>query len=244
MHPTNAFPAEVWIAERLAFHIVRLDTIRMRIHLFLAAILPLAGSSFAGAADNAKALDFFEKRIRPVLVKHCYECHSSQSKKIQGGLLLDSRAGIRKGGDSGRAVVPKKVDKSLLIGALKFDDFEMPPKGKLPDKVINDFVNWIELGAPDPREGPVRTNVATINLEKGREHWAYRPLKLHGLPDVEDKEWARNSVDRFILAKLEQNGVRPSADADPAVLVRRVYFDLIGLPPTPAQIDEYLDSAT
>ncbi len=211
-------------------------------HLF-AGYLAIFCSQLCAAEPSAKDFEFFEKQIRPMLVAHCYECHSASAKKVQGGLLLDTQAGIRKGGDSGPAVAPHEVDESLLISALKFDDFEMPPKGKLPGEVVGHFEKWIELGAPDPRDGPALTNVATIDIEKGREHWAYRPLVAHAIPDVDDKSWPRNSIDRFILSNLEQNGLRPSPDAQPVELVRRVYFDLIGLPPTPQQIDAYLQSA-
>ena len=209
-------------------------------HLFPLLPLLLCSNAFA-AEPTAKDLDFFEKRIRPVLVESCYECHSQNAKIVRGGLVLDTRIGIRQGGDSGPAVVPNQVDESLLISALKFEDFEMPPKGKLPDKVIDDFVKWIESGAPDPRDAPTISNVAGINLEEGRKHWAYQPIKSPYVPAVKDQAWPRNAIDRFVLRKLRQNGLRPAADADTIVLVRRVYYDLIGLPPTPAEVDNYVE---
>jgi cytochrome c553 len=213
--------------------------------LFAAAVLVfmlLANGSAGGEDATPEQLDFFEKKIRPVLVTHCYECHASTAKKLQGGLLVDSRAGLLAGGDSGAAVIPKDVDESLLISALRYDSFEMPPKGQLPAAVIADFERWIRQGAVDPRN-----DVATvakprqIDIESGRQHWAYQPVATSALPPVKNAAWPANDVDRFILAKLEASGLEPAAAADKVVLVRRLYFSLIGLPPTPAQIEEFVN---
>ena len=150
--------------------------------LFLVAVLRIffsQGDVRAATDDTTKkaGLEFFEKRIRPVLVEHCYECHS-QGKKKQGGLLLDTRAGIRRGGDTGPAIVPSKPEESLLISAIRHQDFEMPPKGKLPGRVIRDFVRWVQIGAPDPREGDVDPAEAgdSASIEKGREFWSFQPI--------------------------------------------------------------------
>jgi hypothetical protein len=196
----------------------------------------------APAGSDRQRLDFFERKIRPVLVEHCYECHSADAKKLQGGLLVDSREGLLAGGDSGPAVVPRDADESLLISALRYDSFEMPPKGKLPDAVIADFERWIRDGAVDPRQqGSPASEPKAIDIEAGRAHWAYQPVKAPRVPDVKDRAWPAGDVDRFILAKLEAAGLRPAADAAKIILVRRLYIDLIGLPPTPDEIEAFVN---
>ena len=199
------------------------------------------GDVFA-AESTAEGLDFFEKKIRPVLVEHCYKCHSASSEKVKGGLLLDTREGIRKGGESGHAVVPGNLKESLLISALKHDDFEMPPKKVLPAAVVADFEKWIQSGAADPRRAtrPV-AKADSIDIEAGRKHWAYQPLKAPALPKVTDAAWPANDIDRFILARLESAGLQPGADAEKIILIRRLYFDLVGLPPTPEEITRFVD---
>jgi hypothetical protein len=202
----------------------------------------LVESRLEAADPPAVGIEFFEKQIRPHLVQYCYDCHSA-GKKIRGGLRLDSQSGWAEGGDSGAAVVPGKADESLLIEAIRYDgDLKMPPKGKLPEAVIKDFERWVAGGAPDPRKdaGPA-VKSAGIDLEAGRRHWAYQLPKAVAPPVTQDAAWPRNDIDRFILANLEARGVKPVADADRATLARRLYFDLIGLPPTPEQIDEFVD---
>ena len=194
------------------------------------------------AEPTAEGLAFFEKKIRPVLVEHCYKCHSANSEKVKGGLLVDTREGIRKGGESGPAVVPGNLKGSLLISALKHDDFEMPPKGMLPAAVIADFEKWIRGGAADPRRATRRVaKPDSIDIEAGRKHWAYQPLKAPAIPEVKDAAWPANDIDRFILAKLESAALQPGADAKKIILIRRLYFDLIGLPPTPEEIAQFVD---
>jgi len=189
---------------------------------------------------SAQQVQFFEAKIRPVLVKQCYSCHSSDAKIVRGGLLLDSKAGVLAGGDSGPAVVPGKVKASLLLSAIRHDEFEMPPKGKLPDSVIADFTKWVEMGAPDPRTS--RGLVAKeIDIEKGREFWAFQPVKSYRPPQVNDRNWPRDDIDRFVLAKLEAKGIAPQKEADRRTLIRRLYFDLIGLPPTPEQVRAFVE---
>ena len=199
------------------------------------------GDVFA-AESTAEGLDFFEKKIRPVLVEHCYKCHSASSEKVKGELLLDTREGIRKGGESGHAVVPGNLKESLLISALKHDDFEMPPKKVLPAAVVADFEKWIQSGAADPRRAtrPV-AKADSIDIEAGRKHWAYQPLKAPAIPKVTDAAWPANDIDRFILARLESAGLQPGADAEKIILIRRLYFDLVGLPPTPEEITRFVD---
>ncbi len=182
----------------------------------------------AAAADDPAGNAFFETKIRPVLVKHCYECHSTESGKSKGGLLLDTRDGIRAGGETGAAVVPGDTEKSLLLTAIKHadSDLEMPPKkAKLPQGVIADVEAWVKAGAPDPRE--TVTKVADrppVDLQSGRKFWSYqKPRRVGG------------DIDAFIEAKLKEHGLEPAPEAEPAVLLRRLYFDLIGLPPTPEE---------
>ena len=199
-------------------------------------------SSAADTKPDRKGIEFFESKIRPVLVKKCYACHSQdavKARKLKGRLLLDSKAGVLAGGDSGPAIVPGKPERSLLLQAIRHDSLEMPPDERLSDKVISDFVKWIEMGAPDPRDGR-KVDLRVVNLQAGRQHWAFRALSKSALPKVRDERWIRNSVDRFVLAKLEQKGMTPAAEADRRTLIRRVYFDLIGLPPTPPQVREFV----
>ena len=188
-------------------------------------------------------LDFFEAKIRPMLVTHCYQCHSTGAaakKKLKGNLLLDSRDGILEGGESGPAVVPGKPDESLLISALRQESFKMPPKGKLPDEIVAHFVTWVELGAPDPREGGGVVASTEIDLESGRKHWAFQPLAQPSLPEVQDSDWVRTPIDRFVRARQRAAGVMPNAAADARTLIRRAYYDLIGLPPQPEDVERFV----
>ena len=216
------------------------------------SITMLLGMGSAWAVEPAvkpavkrQRLDFFESKIRPVLVKHCYECHAADSKTIRGRLRVDSRRGLLKGGETGPAVVPGDLKKSLLISALKHDGFEMPPKGKLRPEVIADFERWIKDGAIDPRL--VAKDVArptAIDIEAGRKHWAFQPLREPVVPTVKDTSWPRNHIDRFVLARLDSARLRPCSDADKIVLLRRLHFDLIGLPPLPEQIDRFINDTS
>lgn len=203
----------------------------------------LSGSTLQGAEPDRKGLDFFEAKIRPLLVKHCYECHSAGAvgkKKLKGGLLLDSRDGCRQGGESGPAVVPGKPDESLLIDALKHDSFKMPPTGKLDDELIAHFVKWIEMGAPDPRDGITVAASPGIDLVAGRQHWAFQPLTHPTPPDVQDGNWVHTPIDRFVRARQEAAGVTPNASADARTLIRRATFDLIGLPPQVGEVEKFV----
>ncbi len=212
--------------------------------LLIAALLLAGASSRASAADEQAGLDHFEKKIRPVLVERCYACHSAEAKskgKLQAGLRLDTRAGIRAGGESGPAIVPGDVESSELIAAIRHESFEMPPKNKLPDSVIADFVRWVELGAPDPREGEIAAR-EELDIEAGRRWWSFQAL-APSAPPVVAGNWPRTEIDRYVLARLNAAKLKPAADAEPRVLVRRLYFDLIGLPPTPEETDAFLAEA-
>lgn len=195
----------------------------------------------AGAGPPAGQLDFFEQKIRPVLVEHCYKCHSAAAKKVRGGLLLDSRDGIRRGGDSGKpAVVPGDPEGSLLLKALRYEDVQMPPAGRLPERVIADFVAWIKQGAADPREGAAVAG-RRIDVEVGKRFWAFKPPHRHAVPVPRNNDWARRTIDYFLLARLEQAGLKPNPPADRRTWLRRVTFDLIGLPPTPEEVEAFID---
>jgi hypothetical protein len=185
-------------------------------------------------------VQFFEQKIRPVLIQHCYKCHSADAKKPRGGLRLDSRAGLLQGGASGPAIVPHKAGESLLIQALRYDDLAMPPQGKLPPQVIAEFERWVAMGAPDPRDASTGWGSKRINLETGRKFWAFQTPRHHAAPAVKDEGWPQGDVDRFILARLEAAGLRPTGDADRATLIRRVTIDLIGLPPTPEELGAFV----
>jgi hypothetical protein len=198
---------------------------------------------------DAQQVEFFEKNIRPVLVDKCYKCHSAESTKVKGGLLLDTRQGIRAGGDTGHAVVPGSVSESLLVKALHWEDkdLRMPPEkdgGKLPAEVIANFEKWIAMGAPDPRVSDTRLAKKEIDMAKARQSWAYQTPKAAPAPAVKDGAWPRTDVDRFVLAAQEAKGLHPVADADRLTLLRRVYFDLVGLPPSPAQIEAFVRDQT
>jgi hypothetical protein len=196
----------------------------------------------AESPPTADQIAFFEKSIRPVLVQECYSCHATTAKKIRGGLTLDTRDGLRKGGENGPAVVPGDAKKSLIVQAIRHarDELKMPPKKKLPAEVIADFEKWVAMGAPDPRGGTTRVVKNEIDVEKGRSFWAFQPPKKAPPPAVKDAAWPRDDIDRFLLAALEAKGLAPVADADARTLVRRVTFDLTGLPPTPEEVEQFV----
>ena len=194
--------------------------------------------------QSKKGLQFFENKIRPVLVDRCYKCHSEGANKIKGGLVLDTREGTRKGGDSGHAVVPGHVKDSLLISAIRHEDYEMPPNGKLPDSVIADFEKWVRMGAPDPRDGSVPESTSEIDVEEGRKYWAFQPPTPQAIPTVQNSSWPKSDIDHFVLAKMESAGLEPVADADKETLLRRVTLDLTGLPPTPEELDAFRNDSS
>lgn len=203
------------------------------------------------AADFAAAdLDFFEKRVRPVLAERCYKCHSATSEKLKGGLLLDTREGMLKGGDTRLSLVPGNPEKSLLIEAILYtnEDVKMPPKGRLTSQEIADFTTWVKSGAAWPKEAPPKTAATKepFDLEKRRrEHWAWKPVASAVKPPaVTDMSWTTGDLDRFVLAKLEEKKLKPAAPAEKAALLRRAYFDLIGLPPKPAESEAFLNDTS
>ncbi len=218
------------------------------------AVLFSAGPTALAAARQLKIdpaqLEFFEKKIRPVLVERCYECHSEESGRMKGELVLDSRDGIRAGGDRGPAMVPRNPDESILIRAIRQEGLlRMPPEkkgGRLPDEVIADFEEWVMMGAPDPRDAAkvARTEPSEperpVDWDKEREFWAFQKPRTVTPPKVANASWPNSDIDRFVLAKLEEKGLKPVVDADHRTLGRRVCYDLTGLPPTPAELDAFV----
>ncbi|MBI3855879.1 MAG: DUF1549 domain-containing protein, partial [Planctomycetes bacterium] len=203
------------------------------------ALLPLG--ALRAQESDPEGVEFFEKKIRPVLVDRCYSCHSAEAKKIKGNLWLDSREGVLKGGDLGPSIVPGDSEKSLLIKAIRYldQDLKMPPKGRLSNDVVADFVAWVKRGAPDPR-AKSGTAKSGIDLEAGRKWWAFQLPRERPLPEVKAKAWPRSPLDRFILAKLEEKGLAPAPAADKRTLIRRAALDLTGLPPKPEEVEAFL----
>ncbi|MDP7051428.1 MAG: DUF1553 domain-containing protein [Verrucomicrobiota bacterium] len=192
-------------------------------------------------AEDETGVEFFEKKIRPVLVSECYKCHSKE-KKVKGELRLDWRGGWQKGGESGAAIIPGRVGKSLLIQAIRHADadLKMPPKKKLTAEQIADFEKWVAMGAPDPRINSESTAAEKeLDLKAERQFWSFQPVRQPAIPKHKNATWSRTDIDRYVLASLESKDIVPVGDADDATLLRRLYFDLIGLPPTPAQMDAF-----
>ncbi len=218
----------------------------VRASLWLAAVC--FGAAPSAFADDPAALEYFEKKVRPVLAEHCFKCHSVREKKSRGGLLLDSRDALLRGGDNGAVVVPGHPAKSRLVEAIGYQnvDLRMPPRGKLPEGAVADLTAWVKMGAPWPREEGPRAAVKTdFDLQRRkREHWAWRPVRPRPAPAVLDSAWPRCPPDRFLLARLEEKGLRPAPAADRRTLLRRVSFDLIGLPPTLEEVAAFVADAS
>ncbi len=222
--------------------------------LLAGLVLNLAGGSCSALAQDAtpEAIAFFEKRIRPILVDNCFECHSMASKKQKGGLWLDTRDHLLKGGVTGPALTPGEPEKSLLLIAVRHTDkdLRMPPKGKLTETQIADLAAWIKMGAPAPRKAVSDKIPATtpakfgMSLEEGRKFWSFQPIKDPTVPKGKDASWPRTPIDHFILARVEASGMAPAPLADKRTLLRRVTFDLTGLPPTPDELAAFLADAS
>lgn len=196
-----------------------------------------------GAETGPRELEFFEKKVRPLFVEHCYKCHSVNAKRLEAGLLLDSRAGQLRGGDSGPALVPGDVGESLIIQAVRYEEFEMPPKGELSAEDVKTLVRWIDMGAPWPQEAAPTADDKRdgFDLEKRKsDFWVWQPITAPKKPAVKNAAWPRNDVDNHILHALEKADLQPSEDADRTALLRRLHFDLIGLPPTPGEVDAFI----
>ncbi|WP_372725754.1 DUF1549 domain-containing protein, partial [Novipirellula sp.] len=207
----------------------------------------LAFFSLAAFSQEPGSVDFFENRIRPVLVKHCYQCHSAKSDDLGGSLLLDSSGGMTQGGDSGPAIVKGHPQQSLLVSAIRYETSEMPPQGKLPDQVIADFERWISAGAVDPRDQPTRIPTAkpAIDIEAGKQFWAFRPIQAPAIPDAiarpsdagsttslsKSKPTSSSPIDCFLDSELANASIAANELAAPDIRLRRLCFDLTGLPP-------------
>jgi hypothetical protein len=233
--------------------LISIQSMTVSIKKILTGSFALGAGCFVMAAAEEKPkftteqLDFFEKKIRPVLSKSCYSCHSAEASKLRAELFVDTREGLLRGGTSGAAIVPGKPDKSLLFKSIAGleKDLQMPPKGEpLSEDQIEDFRRWITMGAPDPREAKAGTVAAAgmkVDMAKAREHWAYKPVANPAPPKVSDsKHWAQTPVDNFVLAMLKEKGLEPSPKTDKRTLLRRVSYDLIGLPPTAEEVDAFL----
>jgi hypothetical protein len=223
---------------------------------FIALITVAVPALTWGAEDTshggltADQVNFFEKNIRPVLIESCYKCHSADADKIKGGLTLDTKQSTLLGGESGHpGITPGSVSESSVYEAITWTNAEMqmPPKNKLPSEVIANFKKWIEMGAPDPRKSEV-TNAAgtkrTIDMDEGRKHWAFQKPAAKDAPAVKTVGWAKTEIDQYVLSTLENRGLRPVGDADRATLIRRIAFDLTGLPPTPDEVKAFLADST
>ena len=204
----------------------------------------VGGSGSLGAdAVTTQDLKFFEEKVRPLLIAHCYSCHSGKAKTIEGGLRVDSRAGLLRGGDSGPAIIPGEAEQSLLVKAIRYQAVEMPPPGKLEAVQIQTLVTWVQRGAPWPQEGGngVARRARLWNWEELRKgHWAWQRIQEPSLPDVDSVAWAQTPLDRFVLNRREQAGLITGPRADRRELGRRLYLDLSGLPPTPAEVDAFV----
>lgn len=213
------------------------------IYTALAAWLMCAPSVLlADEIFSPEQIQFFETNIRPLLARHCYECHSEKSEELQGELRLDERATLLQGGKSGAAVVPGDPEASLLISAVRYESLEMPPKRKLPARDVELITQWVRMGAPFPASadgrGAERLRDEFEITDEDRKHWSYRPIARPDPPQVANRKWASSAIDLFVLRRLEAEGLAPNAPATKRELIRRAYFDLIGLPPTPEEIDQ------
>lgn len=217
-----------------------------RTFALLVAVISLGAATAQAQQDAlpADAVEFFEKQVRPLLIERCYECHAGDERS--GGLRLDFRQAILKGGDSGPAIQPHNTKDSLLIKAVRYNDqnLQMPPKGALSKAEIAIIERWVEMGAPDPRTEPSSTNSAQpvhgMGIDEGREFWSMRPISDPQLPNPKNIDWIKTPVDAFVLQNLEVKGLLPAPKADRATLVRRLALDLTGLPPTTEQIDAFV----
>ena len=204
--------------------------------------LPQAKTATA-APPTKEQLDFFESRIRPIFANNCYKCHSPANGTPMSGLELDWKGGWEQGGIYGPSIIPGDPDKSLLIQAVRYTEptLKMPPANnpRLSTEQVNDLVTWVRMGAPDPRTTRPSGNASAYG-GSGKNHWAFKPVSKPAPPAVKNEAWVKNEVDRFVLAKLEANGMSANGPADKRTLIRRAYYDLIGLPPTPEQVNAFL----
>lgn len=225
----------------------------MRSITLISSTLLVLAFSFAAVADESKPDEasasrdnpgerrramFFEQHIRPLLAKHCYECHGEKTQK--SGLRVDSRHGLLSGGELGEAIDLQSPDDSLLLSAVRYESLEMPPKKQLDAKQIELLEMWIKMGAPWPgaKEGPARSGPSFTEDE--RAHWAFQPVRRTSPPELDDDGWSRNPIDRFVLARLRESGLEPAPRAKPEALIRRLFYTVTGLPPSPAEVEAFV----
>ena len=193
------------------------------------------------AEPTAEQIEFFEAKIRPVFADNCYSCHSA-AQKVKGGLRLDAPTALLKGGDNGPVIVPGNPDASLLIKAVRYTDadLQMPPKDKkLPAEQIALLETWVKMGAPLPKTSDAKLALTEVSVAR-TQHWAFQAVQKPALPKVKKSSWVQTPVDTFILVKLEEKKLKPAAAADRRTLIRRVSYDLIGLPPTPEEVEAFV----
>src|SRR5258706_7137959 len=232
-----------------------------RLHIHLRAALSRLGFGavclpffllYANAADTAAFsgadIEFYEKQVQPILADNCYKCHSHQADKIKADFVLDSREGLLKGGETGPAIVPGAPDQSLLITAVRHvnEDLKMPPKQRLADEQIVILTDWVKRGAPYSEAASLAKGLPKVRkiTDEDGKWWAFQPVKKPTPPQVTLPAWSQNPVDRFVLAKLNASGITPAPRADKRTLIRRIYFDLIGLPPSPEQVEAFIVDAS
>jgi cytochrome c553 len=217
----------------------------MRVPIVLAGFVSAVSAATAADTISTDELEFFEKKVRPILAESCYKCHSVEEGKSRGGLTLDTREGVMKGGEGGAALVPGDAEKSLLIQAVRYEDkdTQMPPNKdggkKLSDAQIAVLTEWVKMGAPDPRTASAVKKLTGLT-KSAREHWSFQPVKKPTVPAVKNRAWCATPVDAFILEKIESKGMSPSPMADKETLLRRATYNLIGLPPSPQEIEDFL----
>ena len=218
-----------------------------RYFTILLALLALAFSADAKSPVNQGGARLFESKIRPLLVEHCYDCHSEESGERKGGLLLDRESGWLKGGDTEKAIVPGAPESSLLIKAIRYGDekLQMPPKYQLDPEDLKTLERWVRNGAPGPADDMGQTTFSRLGdqgflFDQAKEHWAFQPVRDLTPPEVNDPLWNRNPIDRFVFARLKKAGLKPSRQADDRTFIRRLTFALTGLPPTPTEVSAYL----
>ncbi len=215
--------------------------------VLFAASLCLAAATVIAQDSGEDDVAYFEKHVRPLLVARCTECHASNSDSVGGNLLLDSRSGWISGGDLGPAIVPGDPDASLVLRAVKYssDDLQMPPDGRLSDSDIRHLENWIRRGAVDPREGEAtgRPRKDSLDWDTAKKHWSFQPLAKTRPPVLDSgwNRWVENEIDLYIASEYSGRGLTPVVRADRLTLIRRATFDLLGVPPTPEEIDRFVN---
>src|SRR5882724_1457914 len=218
---------------------------------WLGALLVTFGHLVANSAVGMEStnfsplqIEFYEKQVQPILAENCYKCHSHQADKIKGSFVLDSLEGLLKGGETGPAIVPGEPEKSLLIKAVRHidEDLQMPPKKTLPAEQIAILVEWIKIGAPySTASAATVTRLKSRNItDEDRKWWSFQSVRAAEIPKVNDGGWARNAIDKFILEKLQATGLSPAPEADKRTLIRRAYFDVLGLAPSAEEVARFV----